>query len=104
MLAIAAVAILLPSRNFCQKTNTDSLQPIAFKADSLTEKMELPKPYLISISVNGRKLMQGVSLGSIVPLQLGHGQNTLAFEFSSISFGGPQTVLYRYRLHGFDKD
>jgi len=104
MLAIAAVAVLLPSRNFCQKANTDSLQPNAFVAASLTDKLELPKPYLISIFVNGRKLVQGVSLESSVPLQLGHDQNTLVFKFSSIVFGGPQTARYRYRLQGFDKD
>jgi AraC-like DNA-binding protein len=100
MLAIAAVAILLPSRNFCQKTNPDGLRPKVFKADSL----KLPKPYLLYISVNGKKLMHGVSLGSAVPLQLGHHQNNLVFEFSSIVFGDPQPVRYRFRLQGFDKD
>ncbi len=75
-----------------------------FHPDSLTENRELPKPYLLSMSANERKLTQGISFGAASPMKLAHRQNVLEFEFSSIAFYEPKKIRYRYRLLGFDKN
>ncbi|MBK9017829.1 MAG: hypothetical protein IPM82_29410 [Saprospiraceae bacterium] len=62
----------------------------------------MSKPCLLLISVNGEKVTECVSYGSAMPFRLGHRQNTLAFEFSSIPFGDSNKI--RYRLQGFDGD
>ena len=38
------------------------------------------------------------------PLKLDKGARDLAFEFTSLSFQDPASIVLRYRLHGYDKD
>jgi signal transduction histidine kinase/ligand-binding sensor domain-containing protein len=80
------------------------------ETQELHEKAYTPSVVLTDLQISD----QPVTVGGNSPLQrsisiaksltLPHDQNTLSFEFAALTFSGPESTRYRYRLRNAERD
>lgn len=70
--------------------------------DNFISNQEIPKPYLINISVLQEPLASETPVHLIKDLSLEHDENFFSFDFSSIGFTRGEDNQFRFRLKNFD--
>jgi ligand-binding sensor domain-containing protein/signal transduction histidine kinase len=81
---------------------------VAFHPDKVRDSSYVPPVVLTDFKLSGKTVAPGGgslltrSITHADPLTLSHQENSFAVEFSALSFSGPETNRYRYRLDGLD--
>ena len=81
---------------------------VAFRPESLADTSYVPPVVLTNLklpfasSSQARAATDGRAIGFAEQLVLPHGANSLALEFSALSYFNPSTNRYRYRLEGLE--
>jgi diguanylate cyclase (GGDEF)-like protein len=64
-----------------------------------------PPPIVITAFSGNQRLVTSSSRNTLAPsITLKHTDYSVTFEFAALDFTSPDKNLYRYRLHGFDRD
>jgi signal transduction histidine kinase/ligand-binding sensor domain-containing protein len=75
-----------------------------FRPEEIRDNPYMPPVVLTEIDVLSRDGTRGVPPAGLDRLVLGYREDTLAFEFSALSFAQPRGNRYRYILDGLDRD
>lgn len=67
-------------------------------------ELEEKSPLLVSVTVNGIQWRSDTSVTFLRRLDLNHNQNSVVFKVAVPVFYQPDSMRYRFRLEGYDKD
>ena len=79
----------------------------AFNPADVIDNSHVPSIVLTSLSIRGQEISSGLlstAQASGMRLELSHGENALAFEFSALDYTHPAANQYAYKLEGVDDD
>lgn len=84
---------------------------LAFRPENMQSQSTAYKVYIVNATVNNQDIRSYTdhpiidrSITYTDRLVLGHNQNMFTLEFAALNFRNPETISYRYRLEGYDKD